>query len=217
MRSWRNAFRASVTVFPTVVPSDAASRFSSSWVATSMRTLVLCMQFSIHTAVSRTEQGWGSDYEGHAMATITPFLWFDGDLAEPIAFYRSIFGDATAGEPSSTSGPVYSATIELCGQPLMLLNGGPAHAGFTESISLFVSVDTQMEVDDLWSQLTADGGEEGRCGWLKDRYGLSWQIVPTVLGGLLGSPDRVRAQQAIDAMLQMNRLDIAALQAAFDR
>jgi predicted 3-demethylubiquinone-9 3-methyltransferase (glyoxalase superfamily) len=99
----------------------------------------------------------------------------------------------------------------------MLLNGGPIHAGFTESISLFVSVESQEEIDDLWERLTVRGGEPGRCGWLKDRYGLSWQIVPTVLGTLLGSSDRIRAQQATDAMMQMGKLDTAALQAAYDR
>jgi len=152
------------------------------------------------------------------MPSITPFLWFDVDLAEPMAFYTSIFPDAASRAPGTAGdGPVYSATIELCGQQLMLLNGGPAHAGFTESISLFVSVGTQAEIDDLWVRLTADGGEPGRCGWLKDRYGLSRQIVPIVLGSLLGSADRARAQQATDAMLQMDKLDIVALQGAFDR
>ncbi len=150
------------------------------------------------------------------MPSITPFLWFDTDLAEPIAYYRSIFGDN--GMPKADGeGPIHMASIELCGQELIFLNGGPMHAGFTESISLFVSVDTQDEVDDLWDRLTADGGEAGRCGWLKDRYGLSWQIVPTILGTLLGSPDRDRAQQAQDAMMSMNKLDIAGLQTAFDR
>jgi predicted 3-demethylubiquinone-9 3-methyltransferase (glyoxalase superfamily) len=105
----------------------------------------------------------------------------------------------------------------LCGQQLMLLNGGPMHAGFTESISLFVSVDTHDEIDDLWHRLTVDGGEPGQCGWLQDRYGLLWQIVPTLRGELLGSPDRTRAQQVIDAILQMRSLDIAGPQAANDR
>ncbi len=82
---------------------------------------------------------------------------------------------------------------------------------------MFLSVDTQVEIDDLWDRLTADGGEPGRCGWLKDRFGLSWQVVPTVLGSLVGSPDRTRAQQAVDAMMQMGKLEIAALQAAYDR
>ncbi len=155
------------------------------------------------------------------MPSITPFLWFDADLAEPIAFYTSIFPDADAGNSDVRSvgdeGPVFTASIELCGQQLMFLNGGPVHAGFTESISLFVSVETQDEVDDLWERLTAGGGEPGRCGWLKDRYGLSWQVVPAVLGNLLGAPDRTRAQQAMDAMMQMDKLDIAALQSAYDR
>ena len=153
------------------------------------------------------------------MPSITPFLWFNSDLAEPIAFYTSIFPEVTSSDapPPVDDGPIFAATIELCGQRLMLLNGGPAHAGFTESISLFASVDTQREIDDLWERLTADGGEPGRCGWLKDRYGLSWQVVPAVLGSLLGSPDRAQAQQATDAMMQMDKLDIAALQAAYDR
>jgi predicted 3-demethylubiquinone-9 3-methyltransferase (glyoxalase superfamily) len=152
------------------------------------------------------------------MPSITPFLWFDRDLAAPIAFYTSIFPDqATRNVHPTKDGPIFSATIQLCGQKLMLLNGGPAHAGFTESISLFVSVDTQGEIDDLWERLTANGGEPGRCGWLKDRYGMSWQIVPDVLGSLLGSSDRTRAQQATDAMMQMSKLDIATLQAAYDR
>ena len=153
------------------------------------------------------------------MPSITPFLWFDADLAEPIAFYTSVFPDAGTSEVRSVGdgGPVFTASIELCGQQLMFLNGGPVHAGFTESISLFVSVETQDEVDDLWERLTAGGGEPGRCGWLKDRYGLSWQVVPAVLGNLLGAPDRTRAQQAMDAMMQMDKLDVAALQAAYDR
>jgi len=153
------------------------------------------------------------------MPSITPFLWLDTDLSEPIAFYTSVFPDAASpdADPTPADGPIFSATIELCGQQLMLLNGGPIHAGFTEAISLFVSVETQEEIDDLWKGLTASGGEPGRCGWLKDRYGLSWQIVPTMLGTLLGSPDRNRAQQAMDAMMQMGKLDITALQAAYDR
>jgi predicted 3-demethylubiquinone-9 3-methyltransferase (glyoxalase superfamily) len=153
------------------------------------------------------------------MPSITPFLWFNTNLVEPIRFYSSIFPDAAPPDVlrSVDEGPIFSATIELCGQRLMLLNGGPMHAGFTESISLFVSVDTQEEIDDLWVRLTASGGEPGNCGWLKDQYGLSWQIVPTVLGTLLGSSDRTRAQQATDAMMYMGKLDIAALQAAYDR
>ncbi len=153
------------------------------------------------------------------MPTITPFLWFDVDLADPIAFYTSIFPDAARPDAlvSANDGPIFTAAIELCGQQLLLLNGGPVHAGFTESISLLISVETQDEIDDLWERLTANGGEPGRCGWLKDRFGLSWQVVPTVLGSLLGSSDRTRAQQAIDAMMRMDKLDVAALQTAYDR
>ncbi len=117
------------------------------------------------------------------MPSITPFLWFDADLAEPIAFYMSVFPDADPSEVRrADEGRVSMATIELCGHQLMLLNGGPAKAGFTEAISLFVSVETQQEIDDLWERLTSGGGEPGQCGWLKDRYGLSWQVVPAVLG-----------------------------------
>jgi len=153
------------------------------------------------------------------MPSITPFLWFDSDLAEPIAFYTSIFPDAASPDVrhDGDDGPIFTATLELCGQKLMLLNGGPVHAGFTEAISLFVSVETQAELDQLWERLTGGGGEPGRCGWLKDRYGLSWQVIPSILGTLLGSPDRTRAQQAMEAMMQMGRLDIGALQAAYDR
>jgi len=151
------------------------------------------------------------------MASITPFLWFDGDLAEPIAYYTSIFGGAAGEEPRAGDGPVHFATLELFGQRLMLLNGGPAHAGFTEAISLFAEVEIQSEVDRLWERLTADGGQDGRCGWLKDRYGLSWQIVPAALGGLIGSPDHTRADQARQAMYAMGKIDIAEIQAAYDR
>jgi predicted 3-demethylubiquinone-9 3-methyltransferase (glyoxalase superfamily) len=153
------------------------------------------------------------------MPTITPFLWFDSDLAEPIEFYTSIFPNASTGytQRAGDDGPIFTAEIELCGQKLMLLNGGPAHAGFTEAISLFISVETQAEIDELWDRLLAGGGEPSQCGWLKDRYGLSWQVVPSMLGTVLGSPDRRRAQQAMDAMMQMVKLDIAELRAAYDR
>lgn len=153
------------------------------------------------------------------MTTITPFLWFDTDLVEPIAYYQGIFPEAGSSDRNSAGneGPVSMASIELCGQQFMFLNGGPARAGFVEAISLFISVETQDEVDDLWERLTADGGEPGQCGWLKDRYGLSWQVVPAILGSLLGSSDQARAQQAQEAMMGMTKLDIAELQAAYDR
>lgn len=153
------------------------------------------------------------------MSSITPFLWFDTDLAAPVEFYTSVFPDTSVGDVQAAGdgGPVLTATITLCGQQIMLLNGGPMHAGFTEAISLFVNVGTQAEVDDLWERLLAGGGQPGQCGLLKDRYDLSWQVVPSMLGTVLGSPDRRRAQQVMDAMLQMGKLDIAVLQAAYDR
>ncbi len=110
---------------------------------------------------------------------------------------------------------VMTATMELAGQRFMALNGGPEFA-FTEAVSFFVSVDTQEEVDRLWSALTADGGQESQCGWLKDKFGLSWQIVPKKLMELMGSPDREGAGRTMQAMLRMRKLDIAALQAAYD-
>jgi predicted 3-demethylubiquinone-9 3-methyltransferase (glyoxalase superfamily) len=152
------------------------------------------------------------------MTTVTPFLWYDADLAEPIAYYASVFPSMDVLERSEgPEGAIFSATIELFGERLMLLNGGPMHAGFQESFSLLVAVETQREIDDLWSRFTADGGEEGRCGWLKDRYGLSWQIVPDRLGALIGGPDPRRAKQALDAMLGMGKLSIDELQAAYER
>lgn len=151
------------------------------------------------------------------MLSITPFLWFDTDLAEPIKFYMSVFPNAVTNADPLDKGPIYSADIKLCGQQLTLFHAGLPPASFNESVSLFVSVDTQDEIDDLWEKLTANGGEPGNCGWLKDRFGLSWQVVPTSLGSLLGASDRTRAQQATDAMMQMSKLDIAELQAAYDR
>jgi predicted 3-demethylubiquinone-9 3-methyltransferase (glyoxalase superfamily) len=146
------------------------------------------------------------------MTTVTPFLWYDADLDEPLAYYSSIFPSIKIVDRSNIA-----ATIELHGQRLTLLNGGPVHAGFKESFSLLVAVETQDEIDELWSRLTADGGEEGHCGWLKDRYGLSWQIVPERLGSLIGGPDPDRASHALEAMMGMYKLNLAELQAAYDR
>jgi predicted 3-demethylubiquinone-9 3-methyltransferase (glyoxalase superfamily) len=152
------------------------------------------------------------------MTTMTPFLWYDANLFEPIAYYSSVFPSLVVLERSEgPEGTIFSATIELFGQRLILLNGGEVHAGFKESFSLLVAVSTQREIDELWSRLTPDGGEEGHCGWLKDRYGLSWQIVPDRLGDLIGGRDPQRAKQALDAMLAMGKLSIDNLQAAYDR
>jgi predicted 3-demethylubiquinone-9 3-methyltransferase (glyoxalase superfamily) len=154
------------------------------------------------------------------MPTVTPFLWFDDNAEEAMTFYAGIFPDAKIGNVSrygeggpAPAGTVITAEFELAGQRFMALNGGPAHT-FSEAISLFVSVESQPELDRYWDQLLAGGGEPGRCGWLKDRFGLSWQVVPTALGRLLGDPDPGRAGRAMQAMLQMSKLDIGALERA---
>jgi predicted 3-demethylubiquinone-9 3-methyltransferase (glyoxalase superfamily) len=150
------------------------------------------------------------------MKKITPFLWFDTQAEEAMNFYCSIFKNAKV--RSVTPGPhgiAQSVSFELEGQEFIGLNAGPVFK-FNEAISFFVSCNTQEEVDELWEKLTADGGEPGNCGWLKDKYGLSWQIIPTALGELLGHPDREKAGRALQAMLKMNKIEIEGLRRAFD-
>jgi predicted 3-demethylubiquinone-9 3-methyltransferase (glyoxalase superfamily) len=153
------------------------------------------------------------------MQKITTFLWFDTQAEEAMNFYISIFknsrvvnitryGEAGPG-PKST---VMSVSFELEGQRFMGLNGGP-HFHFTEAISLFVNCESQQEVDDLWAKLSA-GGQEGRCGWLKDKFGLSWQIIPSALGEALSNKDPDKARRAMQAMLQMNKIDIERIKQA---
>lgn len=148
------------------------------------------------------------------MQKITPFLWFDNNAEEAIQFYVGIFKDSKILNVNrmGDGGAVLTATFQLEGQEFMALNGGPMFK-FTEAISLFVSCETQAEVDTLWQKLT-EGGEESRCGWLKDKFGLSWQIIPKALGELMGDPDPVKAQRVMQAMLQMNKIDIQTLKAA---
>jgi predicted 3-demethylubiquinone-9 3-methyltransferase (glyoxalase superfamily) len=153
------------------------------------------------------------------MPKITPFLWFDNNAEEAIQFYTSIFKNSKVGSVTrygdagpGPKGSVMSATFEIEGQPFMALNGGP-HFKFTEAISLFVSVDTQQEVDELWDKLS-DGGQKSQCGWLKDKFGLSWQIIPKALGELLGDKDPRTSQSVMKAMLQMSKIDIARLKEA---
>jgi predicted 3-demethylubiquinone-9 3-methyltransferase (glyoxalase superfamily) len=153
------------------------------------------------------------------MQKITPFLWFDDQAEEAMNFYVSIFKNAKVvrGSRYGDAGPgpkgkVMSATFTLEGQEFMALNGGPQYT-FTPAISLFVNCETQAEVDELWEKLSA-GGKPGRCGWLEDKFGLSWQIIPTALGKLLGGPDRAKAQRVMQAMLRMDKLDIKQLQEA---
>lgn len=157
------------------------------------------------------------------MNKITPYLWFDDQAEEAMNFYVSIFKNSRITSISrygddvpGPKGKVMTATFELDGQEFMALNGGPQFK-FTEAISFFVNCETQQEVDDLWKKLTADGGEESMCGWLKDKYGLSWQIVPSILGKLLNDPDPAKAQRVMQAMLQMKKIDIKGLQKAYDQ
>lgn len=156
------------------------------------------------------------------MQTITPFLWFDGRAEEAMKFYVSIFknsrtlGVTRYGEAGpGPQGTVMSATFELDGQAFMALNGGPMFT-FSPAISFFVNCQTQTEVDDLWDRLS-EGGEKQQCGWLRDKFGVSWQIVPAVLGELLSDPDPEKANRVMQAMLKMTKLDIAGLQQAYDQ
>jgi predicted 3-demethylubiquinone-9 3-methyltransferase (glyoxalase superfamily) len=147
------------------------------------------------------------------MPTITPFLWFDGDLEQAIEFYGSIFGDTkTANEQRMPDGSLFGATFELLGQRIQGLNGGPGHP-HTDAFSLFVSVTGQDEVDHYWQALLADGGGETACGWLVDRFGLSWQVIPDELMTALSSPDPEEAQYAMQAMLKQKKIVIAELTA----
>jgi predicted 3-demethylubiquinone-9 3-methyltransferase (glyoxalase superfamily) len=155
------------------------------------------------------------------MQKITPFLWFDNNAEEAVNLYVSIFknskvlgmsryGDAGPGP----KGMLMTARFQLDGQEFVALNGGPQFK-FTEAVSFLVNCQTQQEVDEYWEKLSA-GGSEGQCGWLKDRFGLSWQIVPTVLGQMLQDEDPAKARRVMQAMLQMTRMDIARLQQAYD-
>jgi predicted 3-demethylubiquinone-9 3-methyltransferase (glyoxalase superfamily) len=156
------------------------------------------------------------------MQKIVPFLWFDGKAEEAMNFYVSIFKNSKVGEVTrygkagpGRDGTVISATFQLEGQEFYALNGGPQFT-FTPAISLFVNCETQQEVDELWKKLS-EGGEIQQCGWLQDKYGLSWQIIPTILGKLLSDKDAAKAQRVMQAMLQMQKIDIALLKQAYDQ
>jgi predicted 3-demethylubiquinone-9 3-methyltransferase (glyoxalase superfamily) len=159
--------------------------------------------------------------KGAKMQKINPFLWFDDQAEEAAAFYTSLFdnskilnvshyGEAGPGE----AGSVMTVSFELDGQRFIALNGGPRFS-FTEAISFLVNCETQEEVDELWEKLS-EGGEKGPCGWLKDRYGLSWQIVPTALGELMSDPDPEKSQRVMKAMLQMSKIEIEPLRRAYE-
>src|SRR6202140_4447645 len=156
------------------------------------------------------------------MQKITPFLWFDGNAEEAMKFYVSIFKNSKVGRVTrygdagpGPKGTVMSATFELDGQEFFALNGGPQFK-FTPAISFFVNCETQQEVDDLWEKLSA-GGKKDRCGWLTDKFGLSWQIIPTALGKMLGDKDPKKATNVMQAMLQMDKIDINKLKQAYDK
>jgi predicted 3-demethylubiquinone-9 3-methyltransferase (glyoxalase superfamily) len=156
------------------------------------------------------------------MQKITPYLWFEDQAEEAANFYTSIFKDSEIREVhrygEGGPGPAGTAMIVnfvLEGQEFIALNGGPQYK-FTEAISFYVSCQTQAEVDALWHKLTADGGEPGPCGWLKDKYGLSWQIIPTALPELMSDPDPEKAGRVMQAMLQMKKIEIAQLRQAYE-
>lgn len=150
------------------------------------------------------------------MQKITPFLWFDGNTNEVVKYYASIFKDTEILSNLDGPGEMFtSATVRINGFEMIIFNGGPMFT-FNESFSLFVNCQTQEEVDYYWNKLTADGGQESRCGWLKDKYGLSWQIIPESLGKMMGDPDKEKVQKMTGAMMQMNKLVIADLESAFN-
>lgn len=144
------------------------------------------------------------------MHKITPFLWFDNQAEEAANFYISVFKSSKI-----TSNTPMMVTFELDGQPFMALNGGSAFK-FTEAISLFVNCGTQQEVDELWDKLSA-GGSKSQRGWLKDKYGLSWQIIPNVLGEMLSDPNPEKSGRVMQAMLQMRKIEISGLQEAYQQ
>jgi predicted 3-demethylubiquinone-9 3-methyltransferase (glyoxalase superfamily) len=156
------------------------------------------------------------------MQKITPFLWFNNNAEEAVNFYTSIFKNSKIvnmsryGEAGpGPKGTVMSATFELNGQEFMALNGGP-HFSFSPAISLFVKCETQQEVDEFWEKLSA-GGKKERCGWLMDKYGLSWQIIPNALGRMLQDKDPEKSKRVMKAMLQMDKINIEALQQAYEQ
>ncbi len=156
------------------------------------------------------------------MQKITPFLWFDGQAEEAVNFYVSVFknaqvtGMSRCGEEGpGPKGSVLTVMFELDGEKFVALNGGPQFK-FTEAVSFVVNCESQEEIDHYWEKLSAGGGEKVQCGWLKDKYGLSWQVVPTSLEKFMQDKDAARSQRVMHAMMQMKKLDIAALERAYD-
>ena len=148
------------------------------------------------------------------MNKVTPFLWFDHEAEEAMNFYVSVFKNSKVTSVNRVDGRVMTVNFELDGQPFIALNAGP-HFKFNEAVSFFINCDTQEEVDMFWDRLS-EGGEKSQCGWLKDRWGLSWQVVPRTLTRLMGDPDPVKSKAVLDAMLKMRKIVIADLQQAYD-
>jgi predicted 3-demethylubiquinone-9 3-methyltransferase (glyoxalase superfamily) len=146
------------------------------------------------------------------MPTITPFLWYDTQAEEAMNFYLSIFKNGKSLNVTRVNGKVMTATFEMLGQKFIALNAGPVYK-FNEAVSFFVSCDTQAEVDELWEKLS-EGGSKGRCGWLKDKFGLSWQIIPKALGELMGDPDPIKSYAVVQAMMKMNKIVVDDLRKA---
>jgi predicted 3-demethylubiquinone-9 3-methyltransferase (glyoxalase superfamily) len=170
-----------------------------------------------HAGASRRAGHHASFLGRHSMARqkISPCLWFDGKAEEAARFYVSVFPDSEIlGVTPGPTGAALVVRFRLAGIEFLALNGGPQFT-FNEAISLSIDCRFQAEVDELWEKLSA-GGSEGRCGWLKDRYGLSWQVVPAALSKLLADPDRARSARVMEALMRMTRLDIRALEAAAD-
>jgi predicted 3-demethylubiquinone-9 3-methyltransferase (glyoxalase superfamily) len=160
---------------------------------------------SAHEQAAEATVRWKEEGEV-PMQKVTPFLWFDGKAEEATKFYVSVFKNAKALSPTR---------FELDGQTFMAFNGGP-HFTFTPAISFFVNCETQQEVDELWEKLS-EGGEKERCGWLKDKFGVSWQIIPSVLGKLMRDKNPEKSKRVRQAMLQMGKIEIEGLQKAYDQ
>jgi predicted 3-demethylubiquinone-9 3-methyltransferase (glyoxalase superfamily) len=148
------------------------------------------------------------------MRKVTPFLWFDHEAEEAMHFYVSAFKNSRVVSVNRAGGRVMTVNFELDGQPFIALNAGPHHK-FNEAVSFFINCETQEEVDMFWERLS-EGGEQSQCGWLRDKWGLSWQVVPNALTRLMGDPDPVKSKAVLEAMLKMKKIVIADLQAAHD-
>ena len=149
------------------------------------------------------------------MSKITPFLWFDSQLEEALELYARVFPEVKVlARTNGPDGKLFWGEFEIAGQPFKAMNAGPAHP-FTEAVSFWIDCEDQAEVDHYWDALTADGGREDQCGWLKDKFGVSWQVIPRRLTELMGDPDQEAAGRATQAMLQMRKIVVADLESAF--